>query len=403
MNRPAGAFVSSNGGDEQMVPITNVEDLRVLAKAKLPRALFDYIDSGAYDEVTKGANTADFQAIGLRQRVMADVAARSLETTILGTASAMPVVISPVGLAGLLAGGGNGEIFAARAAKAAGIPFGLSMLSIATIEEIRAATGREFWFHIMPLKDRGGIGSLMARAAAAGCPALIVTVDWQVPSQSHRNVKNGLSFPPRLKLRDVWQYLAKPEWLLRTAGTRRSRACGNLIEAAAGSSSIAAWIGGQLDAGATWEYIRWIREHWRGKLIVKGILDPRDAVEAVNSGADAVSVSNHGGTQLDGAPSAISMLPIVADAIAGRAEILFDSGIRSGQDVLKALASGARACLLGRPYLYALGAAGETGVATMLSIIRREMDVNLALTGLRSVRDVSPDILHRQAGVRHVG
>jgi len=378
-----------------MQAVTSVEDLRVLAKKKLPRAMFDYIDSASYQQITKRANTADFESILLRQRVLTDVSNRSLETTILGTPSAMPIAISPVGLAGMLAGGGRGEIYAARAAKAANIPFGLSMLSVASVEEIKEAYQAPFWFHVMPLKDRGAMSHLLARAESAGCSALIVTVDWQVPALCYANVKNGLSFPPHLKLGNMWQYAVKPGWSLRVLTAGRSLACGNLTDLAANTSSVAAWIGSQLDDSATSEYIEWIRKNWQGKLVVKGVLDPRDAVAAVDAGADAISVSNHGGLQLDGAPSAISALPAVVDAVAGRAEILFDSGIRRGPDIVKAMALGANACLLGRPYLYGLAAAGEAGVTKMLAIIRDELSVTLGLTGVRTVHDIGPDILKR--------
>lgn len=375
--------------------ITNVEDLRLLAKRKLPRALYEYIDSGSYDQITKRANRNDLDAIQFRQRVLIDVSGRSLETDILGTPSALPFALSPVGLSGLLAGGGRGEIFAARAAKAANIPYSLSMLSVVALEEIRDAIQQPFWFHVQPLKNREVMRSLVTRAKNADCSTLIVTVDWQVPAQIHNNIKNELTSPPKISLRSVWQYLAKPRWLYQIATAGRSLDCGNFTAELAGAreKSVGEWLANQLDDSATWEYITWLRDIWPGKLLVKGVLDPEDALRAVGVGVDGISVSNHGGTQLDGAPSAISALPTIAAAVGGKIDILFDSGIRSGHDVIKALALGAKACLVARPYLFGLGAAGEEGVAKAIALIRQELDINLALTGVRSVTDVGPQVL----------
>ncbi len=366
----------------------NIEDLRKSAMRNLPLPIYQYIDSGSYDQRTKTSNSADFDRIALRQRVLMDVRERDQSVTILGQHSTMPIAISPVGLSGILAGGGRGETLTARAAKAAGIPFGLSMLSLAPMEEVRERSNYPFWFHIMPLKDRGFIGSLIDRAAALDAPVLIVTVDWQVPAQIHNNLRNRLGKAPTAK--GLMHFLARPKWLLSTIAGGRSLTPGNFKDfpdAAALTENIA----NILDAGATWDYVRWLRQRWSGKLLVKGILDPADAEAAIDAGADAISVSNHGGTQLDGTLSTIAALPAIVDRVAGRCEILLDSGVRSGHDVVKALALGAQAVLLGRPYLFGLAADGEDGVSRALSIIRGEIDSALGSTGCNGVARVGPD------------
>jgi L-lactate dehydrogenase (cytochrome) len=377
-----------------MEPIANVDDLRNLAKMKLPRGLFEYIDCGSYDQVTLRRNTEDFKAIQLRQRVLVGVGDRSTATTMLGEPAKLPVAISPAGLIGLLCPGGQGEIFAARAAKAAGIPFALSVMSICTLEQIRDAIGAPFWFHIYLFHDRGYVRSLLERALACGCSALILTVDWQVQAQRHRDVKNGLSMPPRITLRNFFDYAGRPRWSLNTLLRTKPRY--GTLDGFAPTGSLPAllkWSGEQFDPGLNWDDVAWVRERWPGKLVIKGILDPEDARRAADAGADAISVSNHGGTQLDGAPSPISVLPSVVDAVGGRLEIFMDGGVRSGQDVLKALALGAQGCLLGRAYLYGLGAMGQEGAATAIELIRRELDISMALTGVRTIDEISRDVL----------
>jgi L-lactate dehydrogenase (cytochrome) len=376
-----------------MQPITCINDLRELALRRVPRAIFDYIDRGSYDELTLNANRADLDALRLRQRVMVDVSSRSVTTTIAGEPAAMPVALAPTGLTGLMHG--DGEILAARAAQAAGVPFCLSTMSICSIEDVRAAVAQPFWFQLYVMKDRGFARSLIARARAAGCSALVLTLDLQIQGQRHRDLKNGLAVPPRLTLANALDIATKPAWALRVLLGKR-RTFGNLAECTGGAGNLktlAQWIAGQFDPSLNWRDVEWVRDAWGGKLILKGVLDAEDARLAAASGADAIIVSNHGGRQLDGAPSAIAALPEIVDAVGHRAEVLFDSGVRSGQDVLKALALGARACLIGKAFLWGLGALGEAGVRTTLEIIRRELDVSMALTGLRDVREVTRAVL----------
>jgi L-lactate dehydrogenase (cytochrome) len=368
-------------------------DLRDLARRRVPRAFFEYADRGSYDETTLRANQAAFERIRLRQRVMMDVDRRSLSTTILGRPVSMPLAIAPTGLAGLQRG--SGEILGARAAAAAGIPFCLSTMSICSIEQVRAAVPAPFWFQIYVMRDRGFTRDLIARAAAARCSALMLTADLTVQGQRHREIKNGLTVPPRLTLRNLFDIASKPRWawhLMRAP----SRSFGNLdgrIKGADSLSTLAGWIARQFDPTLNWRDLEWIRASWPGKLILKGIMDVEDARIACAEGVDALVVSNHGGRQLDGAPASISVLPQIAAAVGGRTEVLLDGGITSGQSLLKALASGARACLIGKAFLYGLGALGEAGVAKALDILRRELDVSMALTGQRDARCISPDIL----------
>jgi len=377
-----------------MTTITNVEDLRLAAKRRLPKSVFEFIDTGSYDEVTLRRNMSDFRDVQLRQRVLIDVENRSTKTTLLGQAAAIPAAISSVGLSGLLCPDGKGEIYAARAAQAAGIPFAMSVMSVASMEEIRDATGAPFWFQVYMLRDRGAVQTLVDRALAAGCSTLVVTVCSQVPGQRHSDVKNGLSLPPRIGFHNFLEFALKPRWAL-SALARRPARLGNLMGLAPlqDLGALLRWSGEQLDTSLNWRDIAWLRERWPRKLLVKGILDCDDAREAVNAGADAISVSNHGGTQLDGAPSAIAALPGIVEAVDGRLEVLLDSGVRSGQDIFKALAHGARGCLLGRAHLYALGAMGEQGVATAIQLISRELDVTMAKTGVRTVDEISTDVL----------
>ena len=378
-----------------MQPITCIDDLRTIAKRSIPRAIFDYVDRGSYDELTLRANREELMAIRLRQRVMVDVSNRSLATTMLGEPVTMPLAIAPTGLTGLVHG--DGEIHACRAAHAAGVPFTLSTMSICSIEDVREATTQPFWFQLYVMRDRGFARSLIERALAAQCSALVLTADLQIQGQRHRDLKNGLAVPPRLTPANLFDIATKPAWATRVLlGKRKS--FGNLQKRVAGAdnlTTLSQWIAGQFDPSLTWADLDWVRSIWPGKLILKGILDADDARLAAAAGVDAIVVSNHGGRQLDGAPSSIAALPDAVDAVAGRSEIWFDGGIRSGQDILKALALGASACMTGRAFLYGLGAGGQAGVTQALDILRRELDVSMALTGTRDVRGVSREILFR--------
>jgi L-lactate dehydrogenase (cytochrome) len=376
-----------------MPMILNIEDLRELAKRRIPRAIFDYADGGSYDERTIRRNAADLDAMTFRQRVMIDVSKISLATTFLGSPVSMPLGIGPTGLAGLFHA--DGEILGARAAAACGIPFCLSTMSICSIEDVRAATKQPFWFQQYLMKDRGFNQELIDRAAAAQCSALMLTLDLQVIGERRRDPRNGLTIPPRLTLRNAWDVATKPTWALNVLFGKR-RTFGNLVGRIGGSSGIntlAEWIATQFDASANWRDVEWVRGRWPGKLILKGVLDAEDARLGVAAGADAIVVSNHGGRQLDGASSSISVLSEIVDAIAGRCEVMFDGGVRSGQDIAKALALGARGALIGKSFLYALSAAGEAGVTKAIEIMRNELRVTLALTGTSTIDAVGPHIL----------
>jgi L-lactate dehydrogenase (cytochrome) len=372
--------------------INSIADLRELARRRVPRTLFEYVDGGSYDELTLRRNRADFEALQFRQRVLVDVSRQDLSTTILGSPVAMPLVLAPTGMCGLIRG--NGEILAAQAAEAFGIPLCLSTVSICSIEDVRAATRAPFWFQLYVMKDRGYTGELVDRAEAAGCPVLMMTVDIPVGGLRRRDAKNGLAMPPRLTLRNAWDAVTKLGWTTSVLTARR-REFGNLAAAVARSKglSVAQWVQTQFDASVTWDDLARIRARWKGKLVIKGIMDAQDARRVVDLGADALVVSNHGGRQLDGAPSSIAALPAVAEAVQGRCEVLLDSGIRSGQDILKALALGATATLCGRAYLYGLGALGSQGVTTALELMARELAVSLALTGRNDVRAVDRSVL----------
>ncbi|MFC3653494.1 L-lactate dehydrogenase [Dyella humi] len=376
-------------------PITNVADLRELAKRRVPRAFFEYADRGSYDEVTLRANRAAFERIALRQRVMCNVDNRSLATDIVGQPVSMPLAIAPTGLTGLQHGAG--EILGARAAEKAGIPFCLSTMSICSIEQVRAAVEKPFWFQIYVMRDRGFTRDLIRRAKAAECSALMVTADLTVQGQRHREIKNGLSVPPKITLRNILDMASKPRWawsMLRAP----SRSFGNLqgrIDNTDSLTTLAQWIANQFDPTLEWKDLEWIRELWPGKLIIKGILDARDARIAADLGVDAIVVSNHGGRQLDGAPATIDVLPSIVQAVGGRTQVLFDSGIQSGQDLLKALACGAHAGLIGKAFLYGLGAMGEAGVTKAIELICRELSVSMALTGQTDVRHITSDIIWR--------
>ena len=373
--------------------IQSISDLRELARRRVPRAIFDYADGGSYEEQTLRRNAADLDALSFRQRVMVDVSAITLATTLLGVPVSMPLAIAPTGLAGFFHA--DGEILGARAAAAFGIPFCLSTMSICSIEEVRAATSTPFWFQQYLMRDRGFNQELIERAIAAQCSALVLTLDLQVIGERRRDPRNGLTIPPRLTLRNAFDLVTKPSWTASVLFGKR-RTFGNLAGRIGGSSKIrtlAEWTATQFDPTANWRDVEWVRSRWPGKLILKGILDAEDARLGLAAGADAIIVSNHGGRQLDGAPSSISVLPAVAAAVDGRCELLFDGGIRSGQDIAKALALGARAALIGKSFLFALAAGGEAGVTRALAILRDELTVTLALTGTCHVAATGPHIL----------
>jgi L-lactate dehydrogenase (cytochrome) len=376
-------------------PVTNIADLREIARRRVPKAFFEYADRGSYDEVTLRENRRAFDRLQLRQRVMQNVDHRSLGTTMLGSPASMPLAIAPTGLTGLQHG--SGEILGARAAAEAGIPFCLSTVSICSIEQVRAACDTPFWFQVYVMRDRGFTRELIRRARAAQCSALMLTADLTVQGQRHREIKNGLAVPPKVTLRNVFDIMSKPRWVWNVLRAP-SRSFGNLdgrIQGADSLTTLAQWIANQFDPTLNWNDLAWIREEWPGKLIIKGILDPEDARLAVERGVDAIVVSNHGGRQLDGAPATIDVLPSIVEAVAGRIEVLFDSGITSGQDLIKALALGARAGLIGKAFLYGLGANGQPGVTQAIELIRRELSVTMALTGQRDASRISRDILWR--------
>ncbi|MEP6898278.1 MAG: alpha-hydroxy acid oxidase [Rhodanobacter sp.] len=375
--------------------ITNVMDLRELARRRVPRAFFEYADRGSYDELTLRENARALDRIRLRQRVMIDVDQRSLATEIVGQPVSMPLAIAPTGLTGLQHG--SGEIHGARAAAKAGIPFCLSTMSICSIEQVRAATDTPFWFQVYVMRDRGFTRELIQRAHAAGCSALMLTADLTVQGQRHREIKNGLSVPPRLTWRNALDIASKPRWAWNVLRAP-SRSFGNLKGRIGGDSltTLAQWIASQFDPTLSWKDLEWIREIWPGKLIIKGITDPRDALIAAEHAVDAIVVSNHGGRQLDGAAATIDLLPAVVQAAGDRLEVLFDSGITSGQDLLKALAYGARAGLIGKAFLYGLGAMGEQGVTHAIEIIRRELATSMALTGQTDARHIAADTIWKE-------
>jgi L-lactate dehydrogenase (cytochrome) len=376
-----------------MKTVTCIEDLRALARRKVPRAFFDYADSGSYSEETLRANRADLEHIKLRQRVMVDVSERSLATTIVGQNVTAPFALAPIGLCGLQRG--DGEILSAQAANDAGIPFTLSTMSICSIEQVAEATGRPFWFQLYVIRDRGFSKDILTRAANARCNALVLTVDLQVLGQRHRDIKNGMTVPPEIRLNNVIDIASKPIWAFSIL-RGKSKTFGNLaghVKGMEGVTSLAQWTNSQFDPALNWKDVEWIKKTWPGKLIIKGILDVEDAKTAVKLGADAIVVSNHGGRQLDGAPSSISALPAVAQAVGSDTEVLFDGGIRTGADMMRALALGARACLIGRAYIYGLGAGGRAGVSKAIDILKNELSVTMALTGTNRVADIGPQVL----------
>jgi L-lactate dehydrogenase (cytochrome) len=376
-----------------MKNVTCIEDLRDLARRRVPKAFFDYADSGSYSEGTLRANRADLEKITLRQRVLVDVSNRSQETTILGDKVSTPLILAPVGLTGMQHG--DGEILAAQAAEEAGIPYTLSTMSICSIEHVAAATKKPFWFQLYVIRDRGFSKDILARAQKAGCNTLVLTVDLQVLGQRHRDIKNGMTVPPEFRLANVFDVGRRPAWIVSIL-RGKSKTFGNLaghVKGMENVNSLGAWIQDQFDPALSWKDVEWIKNIWPGKLVIKGILDPDDARMAVKLGADALVVSNHGGRQLDGAPSSISALPKVVEAVGDVIEVMFDGGIRSGQDMVRALAYGARACMIGRSYMYGLGAGGEAGVAAAIEILARELDVSMALCGVKSVRDIDRSVI----------
>jgi L-lactate dehydrogenase (cytochrome) len=377
-----------------MPVITNIEDLRLLAKSRVPRMFYDYADSGSWTESTYRANTDDFGKIKLRQRVAVNLEGRSTASQMIGQDVAMPVAIAPTGLTGMQHA--DGEIKAARAAKAFGVPFTLSTMSICSIEDVAANTDNHpFWFQLYVMRDRGFIERLIDRAKAANCSALVLTLDLQILGQRHKDLKNGLSAPPKLTIANIINMATKPRWCMGMAGTQR-REFGNIVGHVSGvddMGSLSDWTAKQFDPQLNWGDVEWIKKRWGGKLIIKGILDEEDARLAVASGADALIVSNHGGRQLDGAESSIAVLPRIVAAVGDQIEVHVDGGIRSGQDVLKAVALGAKGTYIGRAFLYGLGAMGEAGVTKTLEIIHKELDLTMAFCGRTRVADVDHSIL----------
>ena len=373
--------------------ITSIEDLRILAQRRVPRMFYDYADSGSWTESTYRANSSDFARIKLRQRVAVNLENRSLASTMVGQHVSMPVALAPTGLTGMQHA--DGEILAAQAAEQFGVPFTLSTMSICSIEDVAANTTKPFWFQLYVMKDREFINRLIDRARAARCSALVLTLDLQVLGQRHKDLRNGLSAPPKLTIPNIINMATRPRWVAGMLRTRR-RGFGNIVGHATSvsdMSSLSAWTQQQFDLSLSWKDVEWIRQRWGGKLIIKGIMDAEDARLAVASGADALIVSNHGGRQLDGAQSSIEALPAIVDAVGSEIEVHMDGGIRSGQDVHKAVALGARGVYIGRPFLYGLGAMGRPGVTKCLDIIRNELDLTMAFCGLRDVQHVDQKIL----------
>jgi L-lactate dehydrogenase (cytochrome) len=373
--------------------ITNIEDLRVLHEKRAPRMFYDYVDSGSWTQSTYRANESDFQSIKFRQRVAINMANRSIKSTMLGQEVAMPVALAPVGMTGMQFA--DGEIQAANAAKKFGVPYCLSTMSICSIEEVYKRTQAPFWFQLYVMKDKRFVSALIERARAAHCSALVITLDLQILGQRHKDIKNGLSAPPKPTIKNLLNLMTKPSWCLGMLGTK-NRDFGNIVGHVQGvdnMSSLSAWTAGQFDPSLDWSEVEAIKKQWGGKVILKGIMDAEDAVLAKNVGADAIIVSNHGGRQLDGAPSTIAALPSIIQAVGNNVEVWLDSGIRSGQDVIKALALGAKGTLIGRSYIYGLGAMGEAGVTKSLEIIANELDLTMAFCGLRDVQQVDSNIL----------
>src|SRR5918912_499321 len=376
-----------------MKHITCIEDLRQLHKRRVPKAFFDYADRGSYAEETLRANSEDLQQIKFRQRILVDVSKRELSTTILGEPAAMPLILAPVGLLGMQHG--DGEIHACRAAQAAGIPFTLSTMSICSIEDVASSVAKPFWFQLYVMKDRGFIKELIQRAIAAKCSALVLTVDLQVIGQRHQDIKNGMTVPPEWTLAKLIDFATKPAWVAGVMRGKR-RTFGNLaghLKVSEDITALSTWINSQFDTTLNWKDIDWIRSIWPGKLVLKGILDVEDAEIAAKSGAQAIVVSNHGGRQLDGAPSSIEVLPEIVDTVGSQMEIMFDGGIRSGQDVMRALALGAKSCMIGRAYAHGLGAGGQAGVAKAINIIQKELLTTMGLCGVNRIDEIDDHII----------
>jgi L-lactate dehydrogenase (cytochrome) len=378
----------------------DIADLKALARRRVPKMFFDYADSGAWTESTYRANEEDFRGIKFRQRVLVDMTNRSLESTMVGEKVSMPVALAPTGLTGMQHA--DGEMLAAQAAEEFGVPFTLSTMSICSIEDVASVTSKPFWFQLYVMRDRDFVLNLIDRAKAAKCSALVLTLDLQILGQRHKDERNGLSAPPKLTLKNIFDMAMHPRWCAGMLRTER-RTFRNIVGHAKNvkdMSSLSSWTNEQFDPQLSWKDVAWIKERWGGKLILKGILDAEDAKMGADTGADALIVSNHGGRQLDGAPSSISVLPEIVAAVGDRIEVHLDGGIRSGQDVLKALCLGAKGTYIGRPFLYGLGALGKPGVKLALDIIRKELDITLALCGKRDIKDAGPELIYRPAAVR---
>ncbi|HEY2248140.1 MAG TPA: alpha-hydroxy acid oxidase [Bradyrhizobium sp.] len=376
-----------------MKHVTCIEDLRLLHKQRVPKAFFDYADRGSYTEDTLRANSEKLQEIKFRQRILVDVSKRDLSTTILGEPASMPLILAPVGLLGMQHG--DGEIHACRAAQAAGIPFTQSTMSICSIEDIAAAVDKPFWFQLYVMKDRGFIKALIERAIAAKCSALVLTVDLQVIGQRHQDIKNGMTVPPEWSLSKLVDFASKPSWVAGILRGKR-RSFGNIVGHVKGTddlTKLSEWTASQFDTSLNWKDIDWIRSIWPGKLILKGILDTEDAEIAAKSGAQAIVVSNHGGRQLDGAQSSIEVLPEIVDSVGSKLEIMFDSGIRTGMDVMRALALGAKSCMIGRAYAYGLGAGGQQGVAKAIDLLAKELTTTMGLCGVNTIAEIDDHVL----------
>lgn len=376
-----------------MQTITCVEDLREIYKRRVPKMFIDYAESGSYSQQTLQWNREDLQKIRLRQKILTDVSKRDTKTTIAGKPVNIPLVLAPIGLCGMQHA--NGEILAAKAAAEAGIPFTLSTMSVCSIEDVASETDKPFWFQLYVMKDREFIRNLIARAAAAKCSALVLTVDLQILAQRHRDIKNGLTVPPKMKLANILDIMTKPRWAMGILGTKR-RSFGNLVGHVKGLSntgSLGAWTAEQFDPALNWDDVKWIRKLWKGKLIIKGIMEVADARLALKHGADGIVVSNHGGRQLDGAPSSISALPKIVDAVGDKTEVLFDGGVRTGQDLMRGIALGAKGAMIGRAFVYGLGANGQEGVRMAIECIRKELDMSMALCGVNKISEIDERVL----------
>ncbi|MBE7733040.1 alpha-hydroxy-acid oxidizing protein [Devosia sp. CC-YST696] len=373
-----------------MNKVLTVDEMKRLAHRRVPKMFFDYADSGSYTESTYRQNESDFSKILLNQKIAVNLEGRNLKVEMLGQKIAMPIAIAPAATGGMQVA--DGEIKAARAAEKFGIPFSLSTMSVCSIEDVAENTSAPFWFQLYVMRDRDFINRLIDRAKAAKCSALILTMDLQILGQRHKDIRNGLSTPPKFTPHSVWQMMQHPTWCLRMLGTQR-RTFRNIVGHVGGDhdlASLSAWTASQFDPALNWGDVRWIKERFGGPVIVKGVLDADDAQAALDNGADAIVVSNHGGRQLDGAPSSIRVLPEIVDRVGHKTEVYLDSGIRSGQDVIKALAYGAKSTFIGRPMLYGLGAGGEAGVTRVLDIMAKELDTTMALCGERDILNVGP-------------